>query len=89
MFGVDDPHVEVHVDALEGFEGPGSQQADLYVFADPASARKNASYITLGGSDDPDDRRFEVGGNVVLTFYIITARTPTSDEAAVIGCLPT
>ena len=88
MLGVDDPHVEVHVDPFEGYEGPTSQQADLYVFADPASAQKNAPYITLGGSDDPDDRRFKVGGNVVLTFYVITAGEPSSDEAAVMGCLP-
>jgi hypothetical protein len=89
MMGVDDPHVKVEVDDLEGYSGPGTQGADLWVFADPAAASKNASYITLGGSDDPTNPRFEVAGNVVLAFDIITAVEPTDDEAAVLSCLPT
>ena len=87
MLGVDDPHVQVRVEDMEGFEGPGSQGADLWVFADPAAAADNASYITLGGSDDPEDRRAKVVGNVVLQFDIITAKEPNADEAAVLGCL--
>ncbi len=88
MMGVEDPHVKVEVDDLEGYDGQRRQGANLWVFADPEAAANNASYITLGGSDDPSNNRFAVSGNVVRVFEIVTDAEPTSDEASVLACIP-
>jgi hypothetical protein len=88
MMGLDDDQRNVRVDDMEGFEGPGSQGANLYVFTDPASARESASAITLGGSDDASNNRFAVAGNVVRELDSIMSSTHTQDEDALLGCLP-
>ena len=88
MMGVDDQHVEVEAPAVDGSDGSGKQGADLYVFADPAAAADNASYITLGGSDDSTSTKNKVAGNVVLTFWYYPAATPSAQEQAVLDCLP-
>ena len=88
MMGVEDPHAKVEVADLEGYDGELRQGASLWVFADPEAAANNASYITVGGSDDPSNNRFAVSGNVVRVFFMVTDAEPTSDEAAVLACMP-
>jgi hypothetical protein len=88
-FGVEVPVVEVEVTGMTDYEGGTGQGAQLFVFADPATAADNADVLTLGGSDDPTNNRFGVHGNVVRVMSIILAPDPhTDDEAALLGCLP-
>ena len=88
-FGVDVPVVEVDVTGMTDYEGGTRQGAELFVFADPATAADNADALTLGGSDDPSNNRYGVHGNVVRVMSIVLAPDPhTDDEAALLGCLP-
>ncbi len=88
-FGVRIPVVEVEVTAMTDYSGGTDQGAQLFVFADPASAADNAGVLTLGGSDDPAKTRFGVHQNVVRAMSIILAPDPhTDDETALLGCLP-
>ena len=88
-FGVDVPVVNVDVTAMTDYSDGTDQGADLFVFADPASAADNAAALTLGGSDDPTNNRYGVHQNVVRVMSIILAPDPhTDDEAALLGCLP-
>ena len=89
-FGVEVPVVEVEVTGMTDYGGDSRQGAQLYVFAEPASAADNAGVLTLGGSDDPANNRFGIHRNVVRTMSIVLAPDPhTDDEAALLGCLPT
>jgi uncharacterized protein (DUF1800 family) len=88
MMGVEDDQRNVRVDDMAGYDGPGSQGANLYVFTDPASAQESASTITLGGTDETDNNRFAVAGNVVRELDSVMSSTHTADEDALLGCLP-
>ena len=88
-FGVEVPVVNVDVTAMADYSDGTDQGAELFVFADPASAADNAAALTLGGSDDPTNNRYGVHQNVVRVMSIILAPDPhTDDEAALLGCLP-
>jgi hypothetical protein len=88
-FGVEVPVVEVDVTGMTDYEGGTRQGAQLFVFADSATAADNANVLTLGGSDDPTNNRYGVHVNVVRVMSIILAPDPhTDDEAALLGCLP-
>lgn len=88
-FGVEVPVVEVDVTGMTDYSGGTTQGAELFVFADPATAADNAGVLTLGGSDDPSNNRFGVHQNVVRVMSIILAPDPhTDDESALLGCLP-
>jgi hypothetical protein len=89
-FGVEVPVVEVAVTGMTDYSGGTTQGAELFVFADPATAADNAGVLTLGGSDDPSNNRYGVHQNVVRVMSIILAPDPhTDDESALLGCLPT
>jgi hypothetical protein len=80
--GVDVPVAGIEVTSLEGWDG--TQGADLWVFADPATAEEYRSYITLS---DVDTETSRVAGNVVVRYFYV----PTEDDqqlAALDACLP-
>lgn len=81
--GVDVPVHGIEVGPLTG-EGTQEQGADLWVFADPATAEEHRVEITLSDEDTPTSR---VAGNVVVRLYY--PADPSSPEIkALDDCLP-
>ena len=87
--GVEVPVAEIELSAMTDYSGDTGQGGYLYVFADPATAQDQASIVTLGGTDDPDNSRFAIHENVVRALSIIVSEAaPSPDEQALFGCLP-
>jgi hypothetical protein len=87
--GIDVPVAEIDLSGMADYSGDTDQGGYLYVFADPDTAMAQASAVTLGGSDDPDNSRFAIHKNVVRALSIVVSEaSPSADEQALFGCLP-
>ena len=87
--GVDVPVATIELSGMTGYSEDTEQGGYLYVFADPATAQEQASAVTLGGSDNPDNSRFAIHQNVVRALSVIVSEAaPSADEQALFDCLP-